>query len=270
MAGNYQKNARIIHEICTENELMQYLANPEFKNDPDHIINVVLTRIAETLHDNPTLAFAHYESEDIYQLCWLWCIDTLKAGKYNYQSSLYGYLEKVCKNKIFKLKRDKQWRSDISDQKACRKCKYRKECNRKISYSDLEKIPKCKVMAAALERNNSKYALSVHADYDITEPVCHRGTHVAVELEDITEFFGENIPEKYKHVFHRFLQGNITGIPKNTVVAARRWCWRILRKLDEEQAEYYKRIYYNSYQRELMRRLRKEAKNNKTKSEKKS
>ena len=253
-----------MHEICTEEELQLYFENT---NNEGHIVNRVLHRIAKTLHDNPTFSFGSYDEEDIYQFCWLWCIETLmltkckKTGvmkrRYNCKSSLYGYLDKVCKRRISKLKRDKQWRSDISDQKACRACKDRETCPRKIEYGNFDQIPRCEVMAKAIQRNSSKYALSVQADHDITEPVYHKDEYICVELEDITEFFGEQIPQKYKIVFQNILQGNTAGIPKNTLIAARRWCWRILRKMDIEQAAYYEKIYYNSYQKELMRKLRK-------------
>lgn len=138
MGGNYQKNAKIIHEICTKEELARYFDDPDVRNDQGHIVNVVLTRIAITLHDNPTLAFGSYTSDDIHQFCWEWCMENLRAGKYNSRTSLYGYLEKVCKNKVKKLRRDKQWRTDISDQNACRQCKHRDTCERKITYADLD------------------------------------------------------------------------------------------------------------------------------------
>jgi hypothetical protein len=254
--SNYEKNAKIIHRICTREDLERYFNTPDVRNDPDHVVNVVLTRIAITLHDNPAFAFAGYTSDDIYQLCWQWCIENLQAGKYNFTTSLYGYLEKVCKNKIKKIRRDKQWRTDISDQNACRKCKHRNTCDRKVTYSDLDTIPKCKVMASALKRNHAKHALSVQADYDITEPVCNKNKHADIEVSDVAEFFGEQIPDKYKAVFTKMLQGCITGIPKNTIVAARRWCWKILRKVDGEQAKYFERVYYNSYQKEHRRKER--------------
>ena len=176
--NNYEKNAKIIHEICTKEELEVYFSNSDVRNDPNHIVNIVLTRIAETLHDNPFFSFASYTSDDIYQFCWEWCIENLQAGKYHSRTSLYGYLEVVCKNKIKKLRRDKQWRTDISDQNACRQCKHRDTCDRKVTYADLDTEPKCKVMKAALERNFAKHTLSVQADYDITEPACHRTQHI--------------------------------------------------------------------------------------------
>lgn len=187
---------------------------------------------------------------DIYQFCWEWCIENLRAGKYNSQTSLYGYLEIVCKNKIKKLRRDKQWRTDISDQNACRKCKHRDTCERKVTYADLETVPKCKVMKAALERNYAKHTLSVQADYDLTEPACHRNHHGDVEIAELMDFFGKQIPEIYKPVLQRLLHGNITGIPKKTIITARRWCWKALRKIDVERAEQFQRIYYNAYQKE--------------------
>ena len=219
-------------------------------------MNVVLTRIAATLHDNPTFAFASYTSEDIYQFCWRWCLENLSAGKYNCRTSLYGYLEMVCKNKIKRLRRDSQWRTDISDQKTCKQCKLRDTCNRKVTFADLDTVPKCAVMKKALERNHSKHTLSVQADYDITEPACHRDQHVDVEIADLIEFFGQEIPEVYKPVLDRLLLGNITGIPKKTIVTARRWCWRVLRGIDLEKAEQFQRIYYNVFQKESRRKER--------------
>lgn len=230
--SNYEKNARIIHEVCSEEELESYFKDP---NDAKHIVNVVLDRVAETLHDNPTLSFAHFDQEDIRQQCWLWSIETLMSGKYNCKTSLFGYLHKVCINKIFKLKRDKQWRSDISDQKQCKQCKHRETCSRKIQYSDLDHVPKCKVMAKALIRNSAKHALSTQADYDITEPESHTDQYEHVDLQCMTEFFENEIPDKYKPVFERILHEDIKGIPKHTVTAVRRWCWRIMRKLDPEK-----------------------------------
>ena len=262
---NYERNAKIIHEICTQEALEQYFKNP---NDPEHIVNVVLERVAKTLHDNPTLSFGSYDELDIYQFCWQWSMETLQAGKYNCQTSLFGYLHRVCVNKVFKLKRDKQWRSDISYQKACQKCKNRNICDRKIRYTDLDiintaneqNLPLCKIKIASLKRNSAKYALSIQMDYDITEPECNKKVETEVEINDITEFFGEQIPEKYKDIFFRLLNGQTTGIPKNTITAARRWCWRIMRRLDKEQIEYYEKIYYNSYQKDLMKKMRKQGK----------
>jgi hypothetical protein len=254
--NNYQKNAQIIHKICTREDLDLYLINPDVRNDQDHIVNVVLTRIAVTFHDNPSFAFASYTSEDIYQFCWEWCIENLSAGKYNCKTSLYGYLEKVCKNKIKKLRRDKQWRTDISDQNACRKCKHRETCDRKVTYADLDTVPKCKVMKAAIERNLAKHNLSVQIDQDITESVCHKNHHADVEIAELVEFFNEEIPDVYKPVLHRLLHGNITGIPKKTIITARRWCWRILRNVDIEKAEQFQKIYYNSFQKESRQKER--------------
>jgi len=254
--GNYEKNSKIIHEICTKENLERYFSDPEVRNDPSHIVNVVLTRIAETIHVNPTFAFASYTPDDIYQFCWEWCIENLRAGKYNSQTSLYGYLDIVCKNKIKKLWRDKQWRTDISDQKACRKCQHRETCDRKVTYADLETAPACPVKKAALERNHAKHTLSVQADYDITEPACHRNHHVDVEISELVEFFDEKLPDTYKPVLKRLLNGNITGIPKRTIVTARRWCWKVLREIDLEKAELFWRIYYNTFQKESRRRER--------------
>ena len=192
-------------------------------------------------------------------------MENLRAGKYNSQTSLYGYLEVVCKNKIKKLRRDKQWRTDISDQNACRKCKHRDTCDRKITYADLDEVPKCKVMESALKRNLAKHTLSVQADNDITEPMCHRNKHVDVELSEMLDFYEEEIPDKYKPVFNKILNENIKGIPKNTVTAVRRWCWRILKKLDPEKYGIPRKAglilkNYKEYQKEDRRKRRKKNK----------
>jgi len=259
MGRNYETNAKIIHEVCSEEELELYFKDP---NDANHIVNVVLDRVAETLFSNPTLSFAYFEQEDIRQQCWMWSIETLRAGKYNCQTSLFGYLHKVCMNKIFKLKRDKQWRSDISDQKLCKQCEHRETCNRKLPQSDMDKVPRCEVMAKALVRNKAKHALSKQADYKITEPPCHRDQYEEVDLQCMSDFFENEIPDKYKPVFEKILNEDIKGIPKHTVTAVRRWCWRIMRKLDPEKYGIPRKTglilaNYKTYQKEDRRRRRK-------------
>ena len=257
--SNYEINSKVIHVVCTKKEIKEYLRNP----DEEHIVGVIIGRVAITLHDNNTLPFSSHEQEDVLQMCWQRCLEILgsKKLKYNYKTPLFGYLHKACINWLLRLKRDTQWRNDIVYQKACKKCKHRDTCTRKVSYVDLDTPPTCKAKAAALIRNQSKHALSVQSDYNVTEPIDHRSGHQTVDLNDIVEFFGERIPEKYQYIFHKLLNGRLTGIPKNKLLATRRWCWKILKRLDMEQYEYYKRAYYNSYQRELMKKLRKVKKN---------
>lgn len=260
--GNYEKNSLIINDVCTKSQLEQYFLNP---NDPTHVVNIVLDRIAKTFQDNPTLAFSSYETDDIFQLCWQWSIEVLVAGKYNCRTSLFGYLHTVCRNKIFKLKRDKQWRGEISMQKTCKTCKHRHTCTHKITYTDLDNDPKCKVIAKALARNQSKHALSVQADYDITEPEVGDTSTQSTDLNSTIDLYREKMPEKYKWVLEKILDGNIKGISKHTIIATRRWCWKILKQSDPDQYGTPRvsgliKANYNTYQREDRRKRRKKNK----------
>ena len=257
MASNYSENAKIIHEILSKDELEAYFVNP---HDPEHLVNIILHRVAKTIHDNPTFPFAYFDQKDLYQYCWFWSIEALKKGTYNYRQSLFGYLRILCERKIMNLRRDKQWCNDVSYQEACKKCEVRETCTRKITWRDTLKSPKCKVMEKALKRNSAKYNLSVHMDNDAPDSVDDTPRYEDIITQDILDFFDNKIPDKYREVFVKILNNEIEGIPKTTVIATRRWCWRILRNVDTELAARYKRIYYNDYQKELMVKIRKKQK----------
>ncbi len=263
-ATTYYTVRKIVNDAFTENEINEWLSNPV----DTHKIFDVIHKAAEMVKQNHTYQFSCYDSDDLYQLCWGWAYDVLlpktdpktgiKKAKYNYLTSLYGYLDTIFKNKIFKLRRDKQWRNDIADQKACKQCKERDRCPRKIYLADKDKEYTCHVIIKSIKRNEAKHALSVQMDDDITE---RRDEAANAEREviasDIYKILHENLPEKERKILEKLVAGEKIS-NKKSIEWMRRRCHKIIgsKVHDEEEHKKFKQTLQRISWRERRRKFR--------------
>lgn len=220
--SSYEQIGKVISKTFTQQQIEEFVNNPVETSE----IYDIIEKATGLICNSNNYQFSYYEKEDIYQQCWMWTISILKAGKYSEKYSLFGYLYRVYKNKLSQLKRDKQWRYNVADQRACSKCRRRKVCDRRILISDLNDTPKCKVMTAALRRNNSKYLLSLQMDDEITDRV----DNTIGDTDEILEVFYKYLPDKYIDKFNSILENNTKGIKKKEIRSVRKYCFRIANK----------------------------------------